>query len=35
MIDPSMDTVEITPEADARFTTMDLMQIQIDNLQKS
>lgn len=35
MIDPSMDTVEITPEAEAKFSTMDLLQIQIDNLQKS
>ena len=32
MIDPSMDTVEITPEAEAKLTMMDLMQIQIDNL---
>ena len=35
MIDPSMDTVEITPDAEAKFSTLDLMQIQIDNLQKS
>lgn len=38
MIDPSFDTtstVEITPEAEAKFSTLDLMQIQIDNLQKS
>ena len=35
MIDPSFDTVEITPEADERLTTMDLLQTQYDEMQKA
>lgn len=35
MIDPSMDTVEVTPEAEAKLTMLDLMQNQIENLTAS
>ena len=34
MIDPSFDTVDITPEADARLTAMDL-QMKVADLEKS
>lgn len=35
MIDPSFDTIEVTPEAETKLTMLDLMQNQIENLTAS